>query len=528
MVSRFSNCKAGRRVLAAALLAILGAEIVAARCAAAADAAIDDILSTKAQLESQRPESTYPALAKPRELPDATLQASPLTSTVTGAVAPRDAAAASVDSISRTSAVADQPPSVDQQIQQLGQGVEELKNGEQQLAVGEQQLKSGLQQLAAGLRVSTLDPNIKIGIFGALRGEMLLSDARPLESSAPFFLSPNTGLNQDTADVHGKSTALGMGVEGPEICGYKSGGLVLIYFFGQQVFANTTGVFFAQGYGELKSDEDRLAFGVQADVFNPVNPTVLNWGLYLAAGNTGYLRGQLRYERYFYCDPDTQWTLTTALSNPVPTELFTFENPALLENNGWPDCEARLAVGFGQLYQDGAVKCRPIELGVSGVVGEVRTTKMVGLAFDRIVDRVWGAGFDAQVDITNGFGFRGELYTGQGLATYGGAILQMLNLTTFNTIRSSGGWIEVFDYLTPCLHTHWGFAVDDPVNDDISLSQRTYNQAVFGNLMWDVTKNFQVGFEVSHWETDYKALPAADILGDNAGMIYHLRLQYAF
>ena len=162
------------------------------------------------------------------------------------------------------------------------------------------------------------------------------------------------------------------------------------------------------------------------------------------------------------------------------------------------------------------------------MVGEIRTTRVVGLTEDRIVDQVWGAGLDAQVDVTDGFGFRGELYTGQGLATYGGAILQLLKLTTFQTVRSSGGWIEVFDYLTPCLHTHWGYAVDDPIDRDVSLGQRTLNQAVFGNLIWDVTKHFQVGFEVTHWQTDYKALPAAFVLGNNQGMDYHLRLQYAF
>ncbi len=171
---------------------------------------------------------------------------------------------------------------LEQKIAELGAGMEQMQNGMQQLAQGGKELKNGLQELASNLRVTTLDSGIKIGVFGYLRGEMLLSDVRPIIGSAPFFLSPNTGLNQDTVDIHGKSTALGAAVEGPEICGYQSGGLILIYFFGQQVFANTTGVFFAQGYGELKSDVDRLAFGVQADVFNPVNPTVLNWGNYLA------------------------------------------------------------------------------------------------------------------------------------------------------------------------------------------------------------------------------------------------------
>ena len=47
-----------------------------------------------------------------------------------------------------------------------------------------------------------------------------------------------------------------------------------------------------------------------------------------------------------------------------------------------------------------------------------------------------------------------------------------------------------------------------------------------------MTKNFRVGFEVSHWQTDYLVQPNPLLdrfaLGDNEAMIYHLRLQYSF
>ena len=46
--------------------------------------------------------------------------------------------------------------------------------------------------------------------------------------------------------------------------------------------------------------------------------------------------------------------------------------------------------------------------------------------------------------------------------------------------------------------------------------------------MWDVTKNYQVALEVSHWRTDWVASPAEFIFGDNEGMVYHFRMQYAF
>ena len=45
-----------------------------------------------------------------------------------------------------------------------------------------------------------------------------------------------------------------------------------------------------------------------------------------------------------------------------------------------------------------------------------------------------------------------------------------------------------------------------------------------GNIMWDVTQNFQVGFEVSHWDTDYAPqapLILNQVFRDNQSTVYH-------
>lgn len=415
---------------------------------------------------------------------------------------------------------------------QLEEEVKQLDAAVHELGAGMQEMKTGVEELAKSLRVTTLDENIKIGVFGWLRGEMLLSEQRPLISSAPFLLSPDNGLDQQSVDVHGKSTGIGAGIEGPCICGYDSGGLVLIYFFGDTVLANTSGVFLAQAYGELKSDYDRLAFGVQTDIFSPRNPTVVNWAMYAGAGNTGYLRGQLRYERFIKPSDTVQWTLTGGLSNPAPNNLLLLESSTLLsEGNGWPNVEGRVGLGLGCEYQAGMETRRPLEVGVSGVVGEVRST-FTDLdpppARNRKIADVWGIGGDVRVALTDRLGVQGEVYKGRGLGTYSGTILQVINPVTLDTIDSEGAWGEVYYYLTPCLHTHVGGGFDDVDEDDVALGQRTYNRAIFANLMWDVTSNFQVAFEISHWRTDYKALPAQFIFGDNEGMIYHFRMQYSF
>jgi hypothetical protein len=86
-----------------------------------------------------------------------------------------------------------------------------------------------------------------------------------------------------------------------------------------------------------------------------------------------------------------------------------------------------------------------------------------------------------------------------------GGILQGIDRVTHNGIHATGGWIDVYFDWTPTVHTHSGFAIDDPLNHDMT-SGRVRNQMIFNNILWDATKNLQLGFEVDIWETHYIAL----------------------
>ena len=92
------------------------------------------------------------------------------------------------------------------------------------------------------------------------------------------------------------------------------------------------------------------------------------------------------------------------------------------------------------------------------------------------------------------------MYTGQGLGNYNGGILQSLDAVTWKAIRTTGGWVEGFVYLTPNLHSHTGIVIDDPNNNDITaipntLFGRTYNSTFCSNLIWDLggQRTFRIG-----------------------------------
>lgn len=392
------------------------------------------------------------------------------------------------------------------------------------------ELKSGMEKLGAGveeigknLTVTTADKELgfNLALFGAFSGEMILADARPLIPSAVSLVSPDFGRDTQTAEVTARSSYIGAGAVGPSVGDFQSGGLVLAYFYSSSILDDNYGFFIARAYGELKNECSRYSVGVDGDVINPLAPEMIDWAAGGGAGNLGFLRAQFRMERYFYPSAESQVTAQFALSDPIPTNYENFSvKEGLTESNGWPNLEGRLAMGFGPLTRRGVATLRPTELGVSGLVGQLRRTGDA-ITPNSIAD-VWAVGADGRVAITEKLGVKGELYHGQTVGTYLGGIIQNFDANR-EGIRSTGAWGEIYYYWTPCLHSHFGGGIDDPLDRDLTAGLARRNQFYCGNILWDVTKSIDVGFEVSRWETDYMAP-----LQDNQAMVYDTRVRVKF
>lgn len=368
--------------------------------------------------------------------------------------------------------------------------------------------------------VSTLSPYFNVSIFGALKLDMLFNGARPVAPGVPFYLAPGSaaGFDENTFDMHARQTTLGAAFTGPQFHGFQSGGLVVAMFFDNSVILDQYGLLPLQAYGELRSEEWRFAAGLQFDVFSPGIPTVLPFSALAASGNAGNsFRGQLRLERFIKPAADRQYTIQLALSEPVTTTIDPVFG--LSEDNGWPNVEGRVAIGHGVPEGAGPAAKRPFELGLSGVVGQLRFTDP--LVRQDVVD-VWGLSTDFYWKATDRSGIAGEVFTGQALGTYNGGILQGINPNTFQGIETSGGWLELFTYWTESVHSHAGYGIDSPQNSDIRVTGQTRNETYFANTIWDVNATFRVGFELAWRATQYRGLP------NNEGVGLHTQFQWSF
>jgi hypothetical protein len=208
--------------------------------------------------------------------------------------------------------------------------------------------------------------------------------------------------------------------------------------------------------------------------------------------------------------------VTTALPDQV--DLSNLQSQEIVEDNGWPNVEGRLSLGFGASQERaGGRQLRPLELGFSGVVGKLRVLDNIRaltpltLTSDRSVISVWGAAFDGQLALGRRLGISGELYTGQGLGEYMSGILQTYNRSSNQAVPTSGGWAQLYVYLSDNLRLNLGYGIDH-AQDGGAFSLLT-NATAFANLVWDVNPWLQLGLEGNYKLTTY------DTFGDKDAWI---------
>ena len=363
----------------------------------------------------------------------------------------------------------------------------------------------------AGQDVSLLRDSVKLKLFANFSLLGIVSTDRPFVAGDPLFLLPESpfGFKTNTFDLHARQTNFGFVFQGPKLKGLNTGAVLLAFIQNENLVADAYGLLPFLAFGELRNDKWRFAAGLNLDVFSPLYPNVLPLDILYASGNVGTYRGQLRFERYFAASAERHYTVQFGVGDPVGSIIIASGD--FLEDNGWPNLELRLAAGLGTEEQRlGERKLRPATVGLSGVIGQLRTTGIITSPSqledpNRRVVNVHGLGLDLQLAFNKRVGLTGELYVGAGLGDYSGGILQSFNNITFEVINSQGVWGEAYWYFNDRVHLHAGYGMDDPQNDDLSPVQILHNQTAYGTFFWDLSRVLQLGFEVDWRATKYFA-----------------------
>ena len=265
---------------------------------------------------------------------------------------------------------------------------------------------------------------------------------------------------------------------------------------------NKSTVMLRHAYFEVKDEDFRLLVGQTWDVISPLYPGMLMYSVGWDGGNIGYRRAQFRGERFLNFSDISLVTAQLAIAPQIFVDNTTTTTPRRARSPANRPI-GRSSRGASPGRSGSAARAAiPITVGLSGHIGEQEfDTTLLGRD-NRL--RTWSGNIDVRVPLTEQLGVQGECQIGENLGTFLGGIGQGIDPVTLNTIRDAGGWFEIWYDWTPSAPQPRRLLGRRSQRRRPPLTgERTYNQFYYGNLIYDVTKNFLVGMEVSSWKTLY-------------------------
>ncbi len=377
--------------------------------------------------------------------------------------------------------------------------------------------------------------SVSVELGGRLKADASWDDSRTntgnyvlwvnQERSGPSAVpaSGTVSRNDDEFNMTANETRLWLNVKGPTVNGISSGGKVEVDFYGAGAAENKAHLMLRRAYVDFGWEEYGLSFlaGQHSDVISPLVPTTLNYTVGWDLGNIGYRRPQFRVTEKI--------GLGEALGGPCSLELtgaitrtvgdsYTLMNSSSAANNtesgedaGFPTSQARIGVTVPGINQ------KPVTVGFSTHYGKEE--------YDGSTVGTWNSfshrrtfetySFNADVKVPLYFSpyldfvASGEYFRGQNLDTYFGGIGQGVNLTRGVAITSEGGWGQLtYNGLLADtgLSFNSGAGVDNPYDGDLSSAtpDRSNNTFVFANVIYNLTKQLQLGAEYGWYKTEYR------------------------
>ncbi|MEZ6139757.1 MAG: hypothetical protein R3B84_04215 [Zavarzinella sp.] len=380
----------------------------------------------------------------------------------------------------------------------------------------------------AFIQVKSSSPDVGLLVYGRIALDTVTSDGRLLSPFGYIFLGPDTPESQWTNVISARQSTLGFLFTGPNLGDFKTLARFETYFLSNVIDANVYGLAQYYLYAKVYNDDWGFTGGVTNALVNPRVPSVLNPASGSDFGNLGFMRPQLKVERFLRIDDLLMLNPQFALTSPVGTDFFQVPTSGpdgiqLGEENGWPNIEHRFGINLGEKEEN--ARFFPLEFGFSGAIGELRFSRSNFISpAERFTTLVWMYGADFRWQITPEWAITLEGFYGNALGSYAAGIKQTFNTQTGQGVRAAGGFAEVEYKFHPQWVTHGGFMIDDALDRDVAIDGRTRQQNAYGNIMYIHNRYLQIGAEVARLWAGFKG----DNRLDNQAWVFQTKFIFTF
>ena len=375
---------------------------------------------------------------------------------------------------------------------------------------------------------------LDVEIYGRIKLDAVYDSARVDVGNYAKWVRPDRGNNDRSQyDVTANESRIGLLINGPKNEDIKTGGRIEMDFYGGGA-ENKSNPMMRHAYMTVDwlSEKFGILAGQTSDVISPLWPDTLNYSVGWWVGNIGYRRPQLRLTKEFTIDKDSSIKLEGAIARTIGrtnSGILSADQADTGENAGVPTFQGRISATIPMLgYKPGTI-------GFSGHYAKEKydtaPSSSVPATDNRIFDS-WSLNLDYLQPINEWLSVKGEFFTGENLDAYLGGIGQgVRNIGTASApiydkeIAAKGGWVQASLGPWGKWRFNVGVGIDDPKNDDLkgsgaSLDVRALNRSIFGNVIYAIDKNAEIGFELSQWHTEYLNSNDADSIRAQTSFIY--------
>ncbi len=278
---------------------------------------------------------------------------------------------------------------------------------------------------------------------------------------------------------------------------YKTAAKLEFDFYGASPAENKSQPMLRHAYVKLVGGNWALLFGQTWDIISPLNPKTVNYSVNWAQGNIGYRRPQMRFTYKMKPGEKATLKLDAGISRNLGHDLdgdgFNDGTDA-----GVPTFQGRLGLGT-PMGSEGK-----FSIGVSGHYGQEK--------YDNGEHGTpsWSLNGDLAIKINKRVALLGEFFMGENLNQYLGGILQGVN-PLGDPLPSIGGWGLIQVRASTKTLFNFGYGWDNPDGnewkvdsaDSLTHTLRDFNSEAYGNVMYSLTKNVALMFEVAWMETKY-------------------------
>lgn len=356
----------------------------------------------------------------------------------------------------------------------------------------------------------------KFKLYGFLRLDAIYDDSRPNNTQIPAFIRSEdpdapaaiaSPRNSEDFTMHPRLTRFGIDFDGPQIGllgEAKPTGKLEIDFYNLPSSESRNAPRMRHAYLKLAWGDVSILAGQTSDVISPifpiVNPDFVMWG----AGNLGDRRPQFRVEYAPKLGPgnivlQTEAGLTGAndAQDLDPATAGGFRDG---EASGRPTLQARVAYRFPVWAKQN------LEFGMWGHRAWEETDTAIGASGRRMYDSQ-ALGVDLTIPVyQDKLWVKGEAWTGQNLDDVRGGILQGINVTTGQEVRSEGGFVELGVRPIKWSTVNAGYSTDNPRDRDSPTTGATVGRKL-NSIYYFAWRGYfdpiEIGLDYLNWTTKY-------------------------